>query len=711
MIVLAWRHEELRECLASVVAAGGHDVPYEVVIVLNGASQRVVRIVEQEISGATVVRSRVNLGFASGCNLGRNHSRGEMLLLLNDDVEVDPGWLEGLVRTLDDHPEAGAVGSRILSADGSVLLEAGSLVDHEGSPHGIGRDVPESEQRYMALRRVPFCSGCSLLVRSWIWDALGGLDERFFPAYFEDVDLCLGIKELGYDVLYQPISRARHRESASLDETFRNFVFQKSKQAFIDKWQPLLSQYGPWDRSRDDRIVRTQRGPLHVLVIDDQLPNLTSGSGFGRMYETATELLRGKWSPTIFATDVLGTDPRALGAMGIEVLRGDLALHLQDPDVSYDAVVISRPNNFARWVDLVRSSQPGAVVVYDTEALYHRRLARQMSLEGPLESIRQLQLEFDLYLGIEKDIATAADAIVTISEAEGDFFRAVPDHSPVWVRSPISWATSPGISTFRERRDMIMVAGWLAGAQSPNADGLRWFMHSVFPIVRARLPWVRLYVTGTNPPPVSTKIRRRERDLPRERRRPRIAPQSSARGHLTHPLRRRSEAQECRGPVSRCPIGLHIRRRRGTSSRCPRGDSGARRPEEVCRRGRRTPPRRSELATRERPVARTQKYCARASALERDPKSRSSHQVRPRPGECGRAILTEKPHKILSRLQVADLLRPRSLAHHRRYPDAPWVTARRECEVASRDAITHHDPHLCTGWQSLRYLRHRGSFR
>ncbi len=501
VIVLAWRHEDLlRECLASIVAAGGHSVPYEVVIVLNGASPAVVRLVEHEIVGATIVRSRVNRGFAGGCNLARRHARGEFLLLVNDDIEVDPGWMEGLVQTLDDHPDAGAVGSRVLSADGLTLQEAGSLLSANGSPLGVGRGVPESEHRYMSLRTVPYCSGCSLLVRASSWDAVGGLDERYFPAYFEDVDLCLSLRQIGQRVLYQPISRVRHHESASLDDAYRNFAFHRAKAAFVEKWQLVLPKYPKEAHSQVDLIVRGQRGARHVLVVDDQLPNLTSGSGFGRMHDTVTELLRNKWAPTVFASNTLGADPRPLGGIGVEVLEGDLVHHLEALPSSYDAVIISRPNNFERFAHHVRLTQPGAPIVYDSEALYHRRFGRQLDLaeEGGVE--RQIRSERDYYLAIESSIATSADAVVSISEDEADFFRSTPGHATVEVRPPMFTMNVPGPNGFSERRDLVMVAGWLAGASSPNGDGLRWFVRTVLPIVRARHPWVRLYVTGADPP-------------------------------------------------------------------------------------------------------------------------------------------------------------------------------------------------------------------
>jgi GT2 family glycosyltransferase/glycosyltransferase involved in cell wall biosynthesis len=501
VIILAWRHVDLlRRCLASVAAAAQHQVPFEVIVLLNGASAEVTRLVDEEVTGARVVRSRVNLGFAGGCNRARREARGEFLLLLNDDAEVEPGWMAALVRTLDDHPQAGAVGSRVLFSDGTVQ-EAGCVIWSDGSTTTAARGTHHDAGHLHYLRRVDYCSACSLLVRASTWDATGGLDERYFPGYYEDVDLCLSITQLGQQVLYQPISVVRHAESASLGAHYKSFVFDRCKASFVDKWRTVLPRFlPPGGPDAIDRAVTRARGARRVLIIDDRLPNPSRGSGFGRMYETVVELLGGGWSVAVHASDQPGSDPRPLGALGVEVVADDLADHLASPTVAYDAIVVSRPNNYERFAGLVRACQPGAILVYDAEAVYHRRIARQIDLAEQAETMRTLRSAYTETVDLERHIASDADAIVAISDEEAATFIEIEGHAAVRCRSALSWSALPGPASFQERRDVLMVAGWLSGAASPNADGLRWFVRTVFPIVRSRLPWVRVLVTGADPP-------------------------------------------------------------------------------------------------------------------------------------------------------------------------------------------------------------------
>src|SRR5664279_3454972 len=134
IIVLTRRDASmLAACLRSVAtAAPGSPTSYEVLLVLNGADTDVVEYATRQLDGVRILRSEVNLGFGGGVNRAARHARGELLLLLNDDVEVEAGWLEPLIETMDSHPDAAAVGSRILFTDGRVQ-EAGSVLFDDGS--------------------------------------------------------------------------------------------------------------------------------------------------------------------------------------------------------------------------------------------------------------------------------------------------------------------------------------------------------------------------------------------------------------------------------------------------------------------------------------------------------------------------------------------------------------------------------------------------
>jgi GT2 family glycosyltransferase len=299
---------------------------------------------EENVIGATVVTSRVNRGFGGGSNLGAAAARGDYLVFLNDDTEVEPGWLEWLVRTADERSDTGAVGSRLLFPEGRVQ-EAGQVLWNDGSSTCVARGSRDRDGHYAYLRDVDYCSASSLLVRRSSWDRAGGFDEGYFPAYYEDVDLCMAIRALGEKILYEPRSRVVHHEAAHTASDFRRFLFQRNVRRFRKKWALDLHRREPPAPTSDAAIARAvhrSRGfPRRVLVVDDFVPTAV-GSGFGRMYETITQL-SSKYAVTLLARYRTDDDLTSLRGLGVDVVFGALADHIAQPEVIYDIVLLSRP--------------------------------------------------------------------------------------------------------------------------------------------------------------------------------------------------------------------------------------------------------------------------------------------------------------------------------------------------------------------------------
>ena len=238
------RLDLLQECLGSLARFGPARLPYETIIVLNEADETTKAALEKTVTGVQVAASRINMGLAGAGNCGRSLARGEFLVLLHDDAEIEPGWLEALVKAADEHPEAGAVGSKVLYPDGR-LQAAGMIVWRDGStsPPWTGEVPPASS--FEALRPVDQLGSCSILVRASAWDAVGGLDERFFPLYYVDVDLSMALHQLGLVALYQPASCVRHHQGASSAPRFRSFLLERNRRLFREKWASALGEFAP----------------------------------------------------------------------------------------------------------------------------------------------------------------------------------------------------------------------------------------------------------------------------------------------------------------------------------------------------------------------------------------------------------------------------------------------------------------------------------
>jgi O-antigen biosynthesis protein len=505
VVVLGWRSApHLLDCLRAVSRIE-RTVSFEVIITLNEPTPELLRELTESVHGAKIIKSRVNLGYGGACNAAVEIAAGRYIVLLNDDTIVDRNWLGTLVETAEARPSISAVGSLFLNMDGT-LQESGSLLFADGSTAAVSGGGAGVDHRFDWARRVDYCSGASLLVRKSTWDRLGGFDEIYYPAYFEDVDLCLRIQEIGHEVWLQPLSRVQHIQSASVVGSYKTFLTLRNRKQIVKRWAHVLEQrlerVGADDEIEEASTWVGMGRPNRILVIDDRIPASWLGSGFGRMVDALSELSSsGDHSVSLFPVGTGEGSRSELCRMGVRILEGELEEHLRRPHVHYDVVIISRPYNYELFGPMVRKYQPQASVVYDAEALYFRRTERQALLSNDPLVNERLRAEARAMQESEQGYFADADQAVCISEVEAGFARKIDGAPPVHViearLSEPQWTDQ----SFEERRDVILVAGWLSGAGSPNGDGLTWFVQKVLPLIRARIPWIRLRVTGQDPPP------------------------------------------------------------------------------------------------------------------------------------------------------------------------------------------------------------------
>jgi GT2 family glycosyltransferase len=255
VIIAATSGDLLFACLRSLAQFGPIEIPYETIVVLNEVNPDIEAELRKTVTGLQVVGSSVNLGLAGAGNHGRDLARGELLVLLHDDAEIEPGWMEALVETADLHPEAGAVGGKVLYPDGRLQSAGGILWrDATTSPPWVGEVPPATA--FNRLRAVDYCGTSSLLVRAAAWDAVGGLDESFYPLYYVDVDLSMALRRLGLIVLYQPRSRIRHHQGASGSLRYRSFVGHRNRELFLKKWVAALEEHEPPEQDSPAAVER-----------------------------------------------------------------------------------------------------------------------------------------------------------------------------------------------------------------------------------------------------------------------------------------------------------------------------------------------------------------------------------------------------------------------------------------------------------------------
>jgi GT2 family glycosyltransferase len=233
----------LRACLSSIDEHRPAGTDIEVLVVANGTPEAELAWLAERDDIVLLV-STVNLGFGGGCNWASSEARGEHLVFMNDDAVATGGWLAALTRCASEDDRIAVVGSRVLLGNGT-LQEVGGVVWSDGTTSGVGRGMDPGDAGFASPRDVDFVSFCSTLVTRRAWDSLGGFDEAFFPAYYEDTDLCLRAFELGWRVVCAPSSSVVHHEGGSSRPRFQRFLKQRNRRRFAERWSSFLATCEP----------------------------------------------------------------------------------------------------------------------------------------------------------------------------------------------------------------------------------------------------------------------------------------------------------------------------------------------------------------------------------------------------------------------------------------------------------------------------------
>ncbi|HYP01117.1 MAG TPA: glycosyltransferase [Pyrinomonadaceae bacterium] len=482
------------QCLRSLLREIDFDET-EVIVVNNASTDETLELLARFQGAITVVNNEENRGFVDACNQGAARARGRYLVFLNNDTVVLPGWLRHLTDTADGDERVGAVGSMFLYEDGRIQ-EAGAGVWQNGAAFHYGWGGSADDRRYNFAREVDYCSGASLLVRRDLFEQLGGFDRRYAPAYYEDVDICFGVRSLGYKVVYQPMSRLVHYEGATAggDTTtgFKRYqVINRAK--FVEKWRAVLERENlPEDRLRTEEASNRKRAP-RIIVFDERIPTPDRDAGSARMMFILRALVR--WSRPVFVplNRPHGVEyERLLWKEGIETA------HLVEyPRLlrtrNFYAAVLSRPLVADGLLKPLRRARPSLKIIFDTVDAAFVRLEREHRITGDARTAE----EAERYREIELRLAQASDLVWCTStddkkaverEAPGVRIEVIPTIHPLHSRG----------KSFDERAHLLFIGNF---AHRPNSDAVHHLMRDIFPLVKQALPDVRLYVVGDNVTP------------------------------------------------------------------------------------------------------------------------------------------------------------------------------------------------------------------
>ena len=217
----------LEATLRAAVAQQG--VSFEIIVQDNASRDDSLAIARRfEPQGVKVIACLQNRGFAGGNNDAVAQSRGELVVLLNPDAVLPPDGLRQIHQAFVRRAEMGILGAKLVDPDGVTLQQCGGQIDLSAHCRLYGRGEKDQGQWDQA-REVDFVIGALLGIRRSDWDRLGGFDEFFNPAFYEDADLCTRCRrQLGKRVMYWPL-RVIHHEKASVNHTSSSFWWMHVK--------------------------------------------------------------------------------------------------------------------------------------------------------------------------------------------------------------------------------------------------------------------------------------------------------------------------------------------------------------------------------------------------------------------------------------------------------------------------------------------------
>lgn len=234
VIVPAFNNIDYTLCCLAAMCRHLPETTFEVLAVDDGSTDESTRLLTL-VPNLICLRNDSTQGFVRSVNRAARVARGRFLLLLNNDTQVQPGWLDELVAAFAD-PKVGIAGSKLLFPSGH-LQEAGAVIRSDGSVELVGLNDDPRLIQYNVGRETDHCSGASLMIPKELFLALNGFDEAFAPAYFEDCDLSLRVRGRGHKIVYVPGSVVVHHLSITMsDNGDKARQIEKNRRFLLERW-------------------------------------------------------------------------------------------------------------------------------------------------------------------------------------------------------------------------------------------------------------------------------------------------------------------------------------------------------------------------------------------------------------------------------------------------------------------------------------------
>jgi N-acetylglucosaminyl-diphospho-decaprenol L-rhamnosyltransferase len=434
-------------------------LPHEVIVIDNAPLDAAAGDLCAGRPGVVYSKNEHNIGFGRAVNQGLAAGRGEYFLVLNPDVEVQPGSVEELLAQMERDPAAGLVAPKLMNEDGSLQHSCRTFYTLPVfllRRTFLGRILPHSrilrehlmlDFDHQSTRPVDWCLGASLLARRRAVEDVGPMDERFF-LYFEDVDWCYRMQARGWKVLYHPaaVMTHRYRRESARRPGKGLLIHLASTLRYYEKWSFVLY----WLKRRSSSI---RRGVL--IALDLAAVNIAFMVAYGTRSLTGSLLTKpmfgfGRYSRFLLFTNAVALAALALAGMyrsrrreeaGEQLLGATRAVAATALIMMASTFLFSQPI-YSRAV--VGAFLPLALLlillfrwmVFRTQgSMRSRRIhLRRIGLLAPPEEsgIVKQRVDRDLELGIEILPLTTRAAL--LARPRGGALASIEEATVLWVQ-------------------------------------------------------------------------------------------------------------------------------------------------------------------------------------------------------------------------------------------------------------------------------------
>lgn len=484
-------------CLQSILLNTDH-VSYEVIVADAHSCDFTVKL-EDIVTGVSVIHNKENMVFIKNCNNASKTARGKYLVFLNNDTQVQLNWLYPLLECMETQKTAGLVGAKLLNPDGS-LQEAGNIVWNNAVAWNYGREKNPQSPDYNYVREVDYISGAAIMISKKLWKEIGGFDERYAPAYWEDVDLAFEVRKRGKRVFYQPDSIVVHFEGLSNGKNIESGLkrYQEiNKEKFLEKWRTELieNQYP----ESENILAACERKAKRktVLFVSEGVPTYDKDAGSRTLDFYIKEFLRREYIVKFIPDSFVREEPytHRLEQMGVEVFYGKyyrktIMNWIRGNCNNIDFAFISYPNASRKYIDILKES--GIPVMYYGMDLHYLRLQREYRLHGDKKKAEEAKAFYEKEAYLIKN----SDSVYYPSLVEAEIIRKEFHRNDVKQLLINIYDVSTICNCYEpEKREGIMFIGGYR--HTPNVDAVLWFSAEIFPRIYERLG-ISFYVAGAD---------------------------------------------------------------------------------------------------------------------------------------------------------------------------------------------------------------------